>query len=63
MDGLEALPLVRRAAPDATVVMLSGFSQQRLGAEAQAAGAASYIEKGLPPSDLIARLEEILSRP
>lgn len=61
MDGLEALPHLRRAAPDAIVVMLSGFSQARLGAEAEAGGAAAYLEKGLAPQLLVERLLEVVS--
>lgn len=60
MDGLEALPHLRRAAPDATVVMLSGFSEARLGAEAAAGGAAAYLEKGLAPAVLVERLLDVL---
>jgi DNA-binding NarL/FixJ family response regulator len=60
MDGLEALPHLRRAAPDATVVMLSGFSEVRLGAEAAAGGAAAYLEKGLTPAALVERLLDVL---
>jgi DNA-binding NarL/FixJ family response regulator len=56
MDGLEALPHLRRCAPETTVVMLSGFSEARLGAEAAAGGAAAYLEKGLAPAALIERL-------
>ena len=60
MDGLEALPRIRNVAPDAAVVMLSGFSELRLGAEASAGGAAAYLEKGLAPEALVQRLIEVL---
>ena len=60
MDGLEALPHLRRVAPGATVVMLSGFAESRLGADAAAGGAAAYLEKGLPPQALVDRLLEVL---
>lgn len=63
MDGLEALPRIREAAPDTTVVMLSGFSELRLGADAAAGGAAAYLEKGLPPDALVERLLEVLGGP
>lgn len=62
MDGLEALPIIRRTVPAATVVMLSGFSQARLGAEAAAGGAAAYLEKGLAPDALVTRLLEVLQQ-
>jgi DNA-binding NarL/FixJ family response regulator len=60
MDGLEALPHLRRVACDATVVMLSGFSEARLGAEAAAGGASAYLEKGLAPAVLVERLLAVL---
>jgi DNA-binding NarL/FixJ family response regulator len=60
MDGLEALPHLRRAAPEATVVMLWGFSETRLGSEAADRGAAAYLEKGLSPNALVERLLEVL---
>lgn len=63
MDGLEALPEICRAVPAARVVMLSGFSEARLGAEAAAGGATAYLEKGLSPDALVARLLEVLSQP
>lgn len=61
MDGLEALPHLRRVSPDSTIVMLSGFSEARLGADAEAGGAAAYLEKGLPPQALVDRLLEIVA--
>ena len=63
MDGLEALPIICRTVPSTSVVMLSGFSQARLGAEAKAGGAAAYVEKGLPPDALVSRLLEVLQQP
>lgn len=63
MDGLEALPRIRDVAPNATVVMLSGFSERRLGAEAAEGGASAYLEKGLAPDVLVERLLEVLGGP
>ncbi len=63
MDGLEALPRIRSVAPDATVVMLSGFSELRLGADAAAGGASAYLEKGLAPDVLVQRLLEVMGGP
>jgi DNA-binding NarL/FixJ family response regulator len=63
MDGLEALPQLCAIAPATKVVILSGFSEARLGAEAASAGAAAYLEKGLAPDTLVARLLELVQRP
>ena len=48
MDGLEALPLIRRASPDTAVVVFSGFTKERMGALVLEQGADRYIEKGEP---------------
>ena len=64
MDGLAALPEIMAAAPAAHVVMLSGFAEERLGEEARRRGAIAYLEKGVPPRDLVARLLDLVgSRP
>lgn len=57
MDGLEALPHLRRAAPDARVVVLSGFAEARTAEAARRAGAHLYLEKGLAPDALLAALD------
>jgi PAS domain S-box-containing protein len=47
MDGLQALPLILDAAPGARVIVMSGFAQVRMAEQVVAAGAATYVEKGL----------------
>ncbi|MGH2513125.1 MAG: response regulator, partial [Candidatus Limnocylindrales bacterium] len=59
MDGLQALPLVRQASPASCVVVLSGFNSRQLAAEVAALGGHGYIEKGVRPADLVARLIEL----
>lgn len=54
MDGLEALPLIRAAAPETVVVVFSGFDEIQLGKGSTALGAAAYVEKGAP-LDVLAR--------
>jgi DNA-binding NarL/FixJ family response regulator len=48
MDGLEALPLIRRAAPETAVIVFSGFTEERMASLALGSGADRYIEKGEP---------------
>ncbi|HEX6160100.1 MAG TPA: response regulator transcription factor [Thermoanaerobaculia bacterium] len=48
MDGLEALPLIRRAAPGTSVIVFSGFTESRMAGLVLENGAARYIEKGEP---------------
>jgi CheY-like chemotaxis protein len=61
MDGMEALPLIREAAPGAVVVMLSGFPFETAGRGAIAAGAHGYLEKTDLVHSLVPRLEQILA--
>jgi DNA-binding NarL/FixJ family response regulator len=60
MDGLEALPRIRDASPEAKVVVFSGMADI-FAESAVAAGASGVIVKGAPTSELIQRLGEILS--
>ena len=46
MDGLEALPLIRRAAPATSVIVFSGFTEAKMAALVLERGADRYIEKG-----------------
>ena len=48
MDGLEALPLIRRAAPGTGVIVFSGFTEARMASLVLERGADRYIEKGEP---------------
>lgn len=46
MDGLEAIPLLRTAAPSTAIVVFSGFAAERMAQPALSLGAVRYIEKG-----------------
>lgn len=59
MDGLEALPLIRRAAPSTKVVVFSGFTRERMAALALESGAHRYIEKGEPLERVRAAVREL----
>lgn len=63
MDGLAALPHLRRAVPAAAVVMLSAFPASQLRRAALDAGAAGFIEKTRLADDLVTTLEGILADP
>lgn len=52
MDGLEAIPEIRRSDPDVAIIVLSGFSVDRMGKPARRRGADSYVEKGTPIAEL-----------
>ena len=54
-QGLETLDAVRAKAPDVAVVVLTGLSDEALGAEAVKRGAQDYLVKGAADGELIAR--------
>ena len=60
MDGMQALPHIRDAAPDALVVMLSGYPFATAGQGALDAGAHGYLEKSDLVKGLIPRLQRII---
>lgn len=61
MDGLEALPLIRQAAPGARVIVHSIFQPGTISDEATAAGADRYVVKGGTMRELIRVIDSVLS--
>lgn len=56
MDGLQAIPEIRKGAPDAKILVLSGFDARQMTYEAMARGAHGYVEKGGDLNDLATML-------
>ena len=54
--GLEVLPALRAAAPQAQVVILSGLPRASVEDRARAAGAVGFLEKGIPVRRLVDEL-------
>jgi DNA-binding NarL/FixJ family response regulator len=52
MDGMQAIPEIRRGDPDVAIIVLSGFSADRLSGAAIDRGADGYVEKGTPMQEL-----------
>lgn len=63
MDGMQALPRIRRLLPDSIILIFSGFEQAALIDEAIAAGADAYLEKGASVTQLVDLLRELRGRP
>jgi signal transduction histidine kinase/ActR/RegA family two-component response regulator len=59
MDGLEALPRIGEAAPEARVVVFSSFEAARMEEVSLARGARAYVEKGTEIDDLRAVVHEV----
>ena len=61
MDGLEALPLIRQAAPGVRIVVLTVFHSAALEEQALAAGADRYVVKGGTMRELMVVIDEVLN--
>ena len=60
-SGLDALPELRQVAPDARVIVYSGFSGGIVAEDVLALGAAGYLEKGAHPDTIVATIEQTLA--
>ena len=60
-SGLEVLPDLQRVAPDAKIVVFSGFARSVLGEDVLALGAACYLEKGADPDAIVGTIERVLA--
>ena len=63
LDGRAALPLLRRDAPKARIIVLSGFGADLLSDELLSLGADGYIEKGHSLRAIIEYVETAVSTP
>jgi len=61
LDGLEALPLVKEAAPGAVVVILTGYATAVAREQAITGGADGFLEKADLVDRLVPSLEAILA--
>jgi DNA-binding NarL/FixJ family response regulator len=52
MNGLEAILEIRKRDPDVAIIVLSGFSADRMGPPTLERGADRYVEKGTPMEEL-----------
>jgi DNA-binding NarL/FixJ family response regulator len=52
MNGFEAIPEIRSRVPEIAIVILSGFSADRMSDSALEQGADGYVEKGTPIEEL-----------
>jgi len=63
MDGLEAIPGIRRMSPTTRIVVLSAIEASRVKAQALASGADAFIEKRMVSDSLALRLVEACRMP
>ena len=60
-SGLEVIPDIQAVAPNARIVVLSGFAAAAVADQVLALGAASYLEKGAHPDAILAAIEHAVS--
>jgi PAS domain S-box-containing protein len=56
MDGLQAIPEIRRVSPETKIVILSGFDEGRMRPVALELGAHAYLEKGEATTEVVEAL-------
>lgn len=56
LDGLDAIPAIRDAAPHCSILVLSGYSDGGLRSAALKAGADGFLVKGSLPRDVISAI-------
>jgi signal transduction histidine kinase/ActR/RegA family two-component response regulator len=60
MDGLEALPSIRRLVPAAKIIVLSGFGASQMSERALATGADGYLQKGMSLKRILEYVRDIV---
>jgi DNA-binding NarL/FixJ family response regulator len=60
MDGLEALPRIRRLVPTAKIIVLSGFEATQMSERALAIGADGYLQKGMSLKQILGHVRGIV---
>lgn len=62
LDGLQALPDLRRLVPEAKVVVVSGFGAAAVRSQVIQLGAAAYVEKGVARAEILAVVRRAAGR-
>jgi DNA-binding NarL/FixJ family response regulator len=60
MNGIEALPLIRKASPRSRIVIHTMLQRDPWYERSMAAGADAFIDKGVTNEELVSRLQTIL---
>lgn len=59
MNGMEALPELRKMLPGAVIVIFSGFESVAIADRTKLLGADAYVEKGTPAQQLVDQLRAL----
>ncbi|RIX48729.1 DNA-binding response regulator [Paenibacillus nanensis] len=60
MDGIEAMRLIKRDAPDTIVLMLTTFAEDRFIIDAMAGGADGFLLKDMPSKQIVRTIREAM---
>jgi DNA-binding NarL/FixJ family response regulator len=61
LDGLDAIPAIRSAAPSCRILVLSGYSDATLRRAALGRGADAFVVKGAAPREVVAAVRALLA--
>jgi signal transduction histidine kinase len=62
MDGLRAIPEIRRSSPKTEIVVLSAFNASKMEERAYEAGAAAFLSKASSPDAILGTLRDVSRR-
>jgi two-component system cell cycle sensor histidine kinase/response regulator CckA len=60
LSGADTFKAIRAIRNDAKIVLVSGYSEERVTAELADRGLAGFLKKPFLPEDLLARVQEVL---
>jgi DNA-binding NarL/FixJ family response regulator len=63
MDGLQAIPEIRRIAPRSKIVVLTGFDENKVAEEATERGASAFLAKGVGPGEITDTIRRVCALP
>jgi DNA-binding NarL/FixJ family response regulator len=61
LDGLDAIPAIRGAAPSCRILVLSGYSDGHLRSQALGQGADAFLVKGAAPREVVSAARALLA--
>jgi PAS domain S-box-containing protein len=63
LSGAATFDAIRAVRPDAKIVLVSGYSQERVAKELATRGPSGFLKKPFTPEELLARVREVLEEP
>jgi DNA-binding NarL/FixJ family response regulator len=60
LSGADTLEAIREVRPDAKIVLVSGYLEERVAGELAGRGLAGFLKKPFSPETLLARVREVI---